>query len=464
MPRHKSLRLLAWLLPCAAVLAVVAVTLFAGDQHPKVLEVQPGAGRSDVAITEPIVVRFSRPMDPSSVEARFSVEPGVGGSYHWQREHLTFVPRVALEPGRQYTVTLRSGAATLKGPQLETGRSWSFRTRLPQLLYLGLPSVEAQIRQLFVSEPTAGSVPRQLTDNPWGVWDYGVHPQGDGIIYAAERADGGTDLWRMDRGGDNQELLLACPDEACLNPKWSPAGGQLAYERRGIWSGAPNLDPKAGRIWLIDPDGSRTHPLLDYEVPIHSPAWGPVGSRLAYISPLLPGVEVYTLESGELQSYGNDWGSAPVWSPDGLALVIPDLALAGEALVVRLVRLDLDTGESDDISGEAPLTKDTAPAWSPGGGWIAVARQLLSGGDWTPGRQLWLIRPDGSEGYPLVSDPSADLFGVSWRPDGGALAYLSTDLSSGPQPVPEVSIWVLDLSTKESVLVTSQGVLPRWLP
>ena len=57
-----------------------------------------------------------------------------------------------------------------------------------------------------------------------------------------------------------------------------------------------------------------------------------------------------------------------------------------------------------------------------------------------------------------------DDFGFAWRPDGGALAYARTDLSEGPQPVPDVSIWLFDFGLGESVHIADDGVLPKWLP
>jgi len=238
----------------------------------------------------------------------------------------------------------------------------------------------------------------------------------------------------------------------------------VAYERRDIWAGGPNLDPRVGRIWLCDEDGEAQRPLFDYDVPLHSPVWAPQGERLAYVSPVLPGVEVYDLRKDELQQFGNEWGDAPVWSPDGDQLAFPELMLAGEALVVRLVRVDLDIEQAVDISGDDEFVKDTSPAWSPGGGWIAFGRQFLDEERWTPGRQIWLIRPDASEAYPLVSESMGDLFSFVWRPDGGALAYAYADLSEGVQPVPDVSMWFFDFSTGRSVFVAEDGVLPRWLP
>jgi hypothetical protein len=169
---------------------------------------------------------------------------------------------------------------------------------------------------------------------------------------------------------------------------------------------------------------------------------------------------------------------SPVWSPDGRQLVLPDLLVIGgddstgdaagasgeaadhqdEGLAVRLVRIDLESGQVLDISGDDNAdgirVKDSAPAWSPGGGWIA-------------GRQIWLTRPDASEAYALLTEPMAtmgDHFAFAWRPDGGALAYLRGDLSEGPQPVPDVSVWYFDFAQGKSIPVADDGVLPKWLP
>lgn len=471
--RSRWLHLLPWRLLAVAVvcvlLAILAAATLRATAGARVVAVSPTANRDDVPTTAPIRVTFSQAVDQGSVEARFRIEPETPGAFAWMGKEMAFRPRGALSPATTYTATLEAGAESQGGRSMERPYIWQFRTRKPQLLVLGRPQPGAGLRQLFVVSPDSapsnnGAPPRQLTDHPHGVWDYAVHPLGEGIVYSVLRQDGGADLWRMDRDGQAQRLLLACPEAACLNPAWSPDGAQLAYERRELRAAAPNLDPEAGRIWLLDLERGDERPLFAYDVPLHSPVWSPEGDRLAYVSPMLPGVEVYNLQTEALQQFPNEWGAVPGWSPDGAHLVMPEFVLAGESLVARLVRVDLAGEALSDISGEDELVKDEGPAWSPGGGWIAFGRQFLDGERWTPGRQIWLTRPDASEAYGLPAEPLADRFALAWRPDGGALAYARTDLSQGPQPVPDVSVWLFDFVRGEPVQLAGDAVLPKWLP
>ena len=457
---RRPIILLAVALALAATVLVVALLSQAGV---RVAELSPGRGDEDVPITAPIRITFSQDMDRASVEERFSIAPEVPGDFAWEGRTLTFRPHSALSPETGYVVTIEAGAATERGKELREDTRASFRTRAPQLLYLGWADGGTEVRQLFAA-PLDGGSPRQLTEDPGGVWDYAVHPQGREIVYSVLREDGGSDLWRMDRDGGEQHVLLACPEAACLNPAWSPDGKRLAYERRDVWAGAPNLDPQAGRVWLLDREEMEERSLYDYDVSLHSPVWAPNGKLLASTSPLLPGVEVLDLDTGELRQFGNEWGAAAVWSPDSRYLVMPELMLADELLVVRLARIDLEAEAMLDISGDEDLVNDEGPAWSPGGGWIAFGRRYLDEERWTPGRQIWLTRPDGSEAYSLLTEPMADHYALAWRPDGAALAYARIDLSEGVQAVPDVSVWVFDLVARETAKVAGGGVLPKWLP
>jgi alpha-amylase len=61
---------------------------------PVVTNQVPLHGASNVAVTNPVTLRFSKPMDTTSVQAAFSVTPSVSGSFAWNasRTEMTFTP------------------------------------------------------------------------------------------------------------------------------------------------------------------------------------------------------------------------------------------------------------------------------------------------------------------------------------------------------------------------------------
>lgn len=61
---------------------------------PVVTNQSPAHGVGGVNVLNPLVLRFSKPMDTTSVQAAFSVVPSVGGSFVWNaaRTEMTFTP------------------------------------------------------------------------------------------------------------------------------------------------------------------------------------------------------------------------------------------------------------------------------------------------------------------------------------------------------------------------------------
>ncbi len=81
----------------------------------------------------------------------------------------------------------------------------------------------------------------------------------------------------------------------------------------------------------------------------------------------------------------------------------------------RLIRMDLETGESEPLTGLDPDVHWTMPAWSPDGRWVAVSR-------WRPGG-LWdvgLVDPEEGGWIGVTEDRALDM-APSWAPDGTLL-------------------------------------------
>lgn len=98
---------------------------------------------------------------------------------------------------------------------------------------------------------------------------------------------------------------------------------------RGIFSTRISYVTKAGSryaLWVADADGENAQSALSSTEPIISPAWGPNGSQLAYVSfeSRKPVVYVHNVSTGQRRLIANFRGSnsAPAWSPDGTMLAV----------------------------------------------------------------------------------------------------------------------------------------------
>jgi TolB protein len=142
-------------------------------------------------------------------------------------------------------------------------------------------------------------------------------------------------------------------------------------------------------------------------------------------------------------------------------LLINVMRQLGEQYVVHLLLIDANTNEQRNLSGDDARVEDGSPAWSPDGRWIAFRRKELAGPASTLGKQLWLIRGDGSEARALTSDPAFDHGQPVWSPDGRYLLFHKLPLK-GPNIT--LSVWVIDTQSGEQWEVARPGQRPVWMP
>jgi uncharacterized protein YfaS (alpha-2-macroglobulin family) len=84
---------------------------------------------SSVNWNEPIQITFNEPMDRASVEAAFSTNPQMRGTFQWQSNTLTFTPRYEWDEGRHYVITLDTSLKTAQGEEpLSTAQRLYFTT------------------------------------------------------------------------------------------------------------------------------------------------------------------------------------------------------------------------------------------------------------------------------------------------------------------------------------------------
>jgi Tol biopolymer transport system component len=203
-----------------------------------------------------------------------------------------------------------------------------------------------------------------------------------------------------------------------------------------------------------------TAPLFqDSQILGFDPKWSPDGNRIAFFDGSAGGIRVLDIQSGHQEVLESQLGLVGEFSPDGTRMLFGVLNMHGNQPVSELFLADFERKEVTSIIGADSTFADPGiPAWSPTGEWVVLNLRTNLGG---PGKELWLMHPDGSDARPIVRDPAYDYGGYSWDPWGTAILFQRFPLGVADGR-PEVMIWYM--GDAEPHVVTSDAWWGRWLP
>lgn len=330
-------------------------------------------------------------------------------------------------------------------------------------LYLGQ---DAQGRMQLFKTSIDGDSSQQLT-HAADVLQYAIAPGGRSVAYVTREEDTGAIIWQLTIGRQQAKpaQLHDCGDAACEQVVWAPDGRRLIYEQRTA------AQPGVPTLWWLDTETGETLPVLADNAPATAVSLSPDGSWLSYASPQTETRVLYHFESGRRFSVASQTGTPASWHPDSTQLLISDLNLVvfhGDdgadhqthahdyAQSANLFVTDIFSEERRPLT-TAGEVDDGYAAWSPAQDWIAFGRKPART---AAGRQIWLVRPDGSEERPLTNDLTYHHGALSWSGDGRYLLYQRVDLATA-EATP--SVWLYDLTTGDARQLLADGAQPAWL-
>lgn len=432
-------------------LLLTVLFIWRGDRvGVRVTQLLPADGTTTASTQAVFRVTFAQPMT-NNRPAEITVVPAISGTTRWEGQTLVFEPDEALQPETEYTVEVGAGLSSEQGRLLLAPVRWTFTTSRPRIVFITYAADEST--QLALVTP--GEEPQQLTQETFDVLDYAVSSDGLSIIYTLLRADGGSDLWLIGTDGQNRRQLLDCGGSACSNAVWHPDSRRLVYERRNVLTlGAP---PGPPRLWWLDvTTGDSVAVFEDSQWLGLLASFSPDGQWLSYVSPLAQEVQAYNLKTAQTFLIQSRTGESGAWSPDSAFLLFTEAEVLPDAFAVAIFRANLATSEVVKLSGETPYT-DGWPAWSPDGQWLAFNRKLPNEAS---GKQVWLMRTDGSEARPLTAEPNFHYGPPAWSPDGQMLLVQRYNLAAAGSP----GIWLINVATGELQEMAPLGIQPTWFP
>ena len=431
-----------------ALLAAAAVTLvLVGDRvGVRIVEVSPPPDAAQVSTLVRPRVLFDQPMAPPAraAEAPLRITPEAAAELIWSARGVTLRPRRPLQPAVTYTVRVDAGLASNQNRRLLREFSWQFTTAAPAVVYLG---PDAAGREQLFSAGLSGD-PRQLTEQPEGVWDYHVAGDGSAIVYSAPRDQHGNDLFAVERDGGGARRLLDCGSDDCFNPRWSPGGGEVAFARRTL--------PGPPRVFLLDARGGAVRPVLeDVSFVGFDPRWSPDGEWLAWVAPLENGVRLARLSDGSTTFVPSRTGEPPEWNRDGSKLFVTDVDVNDAHFRTRLVALSI---ESLTLDAPESYYEEWGVRWAPDGERASLLRREPGAGG---GGQVWTVESGGGQERQLTSDSAFEHGPAQWSADSRYLTFHRIALEIAGAAA-EVVLW--DTASDAPVAAPLTGRSPSWLP
>ncbi len=445
-------RYLPWLVIVLAGL-VLAFVLLRLQNRVQISAVHPAQGEP-ISMFGKIGVSFNQAMNTASVEDRFTIEPALLGQVTWEGNTLWFTPESALDPTQVYTAFLTRGAQALTGRTLGRTHTWQVEVRHPDIIYLSLDTAGGELWRYVWS--TGAVYP--LTNTAATVIDFAPSSNGNQIAYARTNLLGGSDLWLIDRHGNDPDMLLDCREDQCTWPAWSADSEWIAYERASFDEGEGRYSPT--RVWTVNRQTGETAPLYRQESAYgHSPSFSPDGQRLAFYDTVNHAIRVLELKTSLDSFIPTVFPGAGAWSPTGeeLAFIVQTPGTLEPHTTINIVNFNQQDVRLVWDAATIGMSFDP-PQWSPDGEWIAFGARLV---DSSNSKGIWVKNLLGGNPFPITDDPSATFSNYRWDPSGERLIFQRYPLSG---PVSQASIWLWERSTNQTRLLIENGARPEWLP
>jgi hypothetical protein len=435
----------------------------------------PADGVDGIATRTSIAIVFDRPIDPDSVESdAFVITPAVAGSLEVVSlpddppaaedagRVLRFTPSGPLPATTTFEVRLDPGLAAVDGGGIAEPLAWTFTTGAPaSTISNGITflSERSGVANVWSMNPD-GTGQRQLSAELVPVVDYAVAPDGSSLVLA----DGRRLVFLRTDGSERRVLTDTAHLE--FDPTYAPNGQRIAFARAdatngdglGLWTwdvGAGSeerVELPSGGQGTAEPSPSDGGGSL-----LRAPRYAPDGEALAFVD-AAGSVAVLDLEDRRLTRATFHAEAAPIWLPDGDALLLagsPTAGRDGGRVEAPVLPLEPERATRTFRLGRSASTaSDTS---LPEGWLLAVAADGTIAVADTEGAAGIANGPDGS--VTPIAVPNLRVVAAAFAPGEDALVVVVAAAGADHGRIGRI-----DVATGEITDLAPEGSRPRWLP
>jgi Tol biopolymer transport system component len=268
-------------------------------------------------------------------------------------------------------------------------------------------------------------------------------------------ADGKIQLVTASIDGTGRHLLAESTAGYHLNPRWSPDGRWIAFQRG---------DGLRFDIFVISPRGGEARKITDDRNIISGLTWLPDSSGVVYASSR--GSTVPYLPPLALWRVGLDGGPPRQITAPDVWYEQPDIhgsgLLAAAAMRMRFDLWEFPFGDapSENVSRARQLTRQTGQVLTPTGAPDGNAIAFLSdsgghGNLWVMSRQTGQLRQ-----ITFVDDPAVTVGVPVWSPDGRSIAFVSSQGRTGF----DFGVWIVNPDGTNLRNLVKRGLGMAWSP